>query len=63
MSMLKPVAVFVIATAIIVLGAEVGEQLSIPGINSVIPRAEAIVGQPLTPVSYAGVARRTARRY
>ncbi|MEF8732367.1 MAG: hypothetical protein CRU78_06115 [Candidatus Accumulibacter phosphatis] len=63
MSMLKPVAVFVIATAIIVLGAEVGEQLSIPGINSVIPRAEAIVGRPLTPVSYAGVARRTARRY
>jgi len=63
MSMLKPVAVFAIATAIIFLGAEVGEQLSIPGINSVIPRAEAIVGRPLTPVSYAGVARRTARRY
>jgi hypothetical protein len=63
MSMLKAVAVFTIATAIIVLGAEVGEQLSIPGINSVIPRAEAIVGRPLTPVSYAGVARRTARRY
>lgn len=63
MSMLKPVAVFVIATAIIVLGAEVGEQLSIPGINSLVPRAEAVVGRPLTPVSYAGVARRTARRY
>ena len=60
---LKPVAVFTIATATIVLGAEVGEQLSIPGINSVIPRAEAVVGRPLTPVSYAGVARRTARRY
>ncbi|MEF8721350.1 hypothetical protein E4Q23_07105 [Candidatus Accumulibacter phosphatis] len=63
MTRLKAVAVFTIATAIIVLGAEVGEQLSIPGINSVIPRAEAIVGRPLTPVSYAGVARRTARRY
>jgi hypothetical protein len=25
--------------------------------------AGAIVGRPLTPVSYAGVARRTARRY
>jgi hypothetical protein len=29
----------------------------------VIATAEAIVGRPLTPVSYAGVARRTARRY
>jgi hypothetical protein len=26
------------------------------------PRAEARVGRPLTPMSYAGVARRTARR-
>lgn len=26
------------------------------------PRAEAIVGRPLTPVSVAGVARRTVRR-
>ena len=29
---------------------------------SVIPTAEARVGRPLTPVSVAGVARRTARR-
>lgn len=29
----------------------------------VMATAEAIVGRPLTPVSYAGVARRTARRY
>jgi hypothetical protein len=28
----------------------------------VIPKAEAIVGRPLTPVSVAGVARRTTRR-
>jgi hypothetical protein len=33
-----------------------------PGFH-VIETAEAIVGHPLTPVSYAGVARRTARRY
>ena len=26
------------------------------------PEAHAVVGRPLTPVSYAGVARRTARR-
>jgi hypothetical protein len=29
---------------------------------SIIPTAEARVGRPLTPVSVAGVARRTARR-
>lgn len=63
MSRLKPVAILVMATAIIVLGSEVGERLSLPGIHGLIPSAEAIVGRPLTPVSYAGVARRTARRY
>jgi hypothetical protein len=29
---------------------------------SLVSKAEAVVGRPLTPVSYAGVARRTARR-
>lgn len=33
-----------------------------PIVHSIIPTAEAIVGRPLTPVSYAGVARRTTRR-
>lgn len=32
------------------------------GLNFLIPSAEAVVGRPVTPVSYAGVARRTARR-
>jgi hypothetical protein len=41
---------------------EIGNQLSIPGNPSVVSRAEARVGRPLTPVSVAGVARRTARR-
>lgn len=27
-----------------------------------IPSAHAVIGRPLTPLSYAGVARRTARR-
>jgi hypothetical protein len=43
-------------------GLELGEQLSIPGVHSFVPAAEAIVGRPLTPVSVAGVARRTVRR-
>ena len=63
MTRLKPAAILVFATAIIVLGSEFGEQLSIPGIHGVIPSAEAVVGRPLTPVSYAGVARRTVRRH
>lgn len=28
----------------------------------VIPQAQAVIGRPLTPLSYAGVARRTTRR-
>ena len=48
---------------IIGLGAlGLGERLSIPGVHSFISSAEARVGRPLTPVSVAGVARRTVRR-
>lgn len=32
------------------------------GVPLLVGRAEAVVGRPLTPVSYAGVARRTTRR-
>lgn len=31
-------------------------------LNALIPPAQAIVGRPLTPVSVAGVGRRTVRR-
>lgn len=61
MNMLKRLGVLAFAAAIVVCGYEVGEQLSVPGVHSAIPNAEAIVGRPLTPVSYAGVARRTVR--
>ena len=45
-----------------VIGA-VGSEAPIGmGSFSLIPPAEARVGRPLTPVSVAGVARRTARR-
>jgi hypothetical protein len=30
--------------------------------GSIVSQAEAVIGRPLTPVSYAGVARRTVRR-
>ena len=41
---------------------ELGERFEIPGVRSFVSTAEAIIGRPLTPMSYAGVARRTARR-
>jgi hypothetical protein len=43
-------------------GSELGERLSVPGVHSLFPTAEARVGRPLTPVSVAGVGRRTVRR-
>jgi hypothetical protein len=43
-------------------GLELGERLSIPGVYGVVSIAQAVVGRPLTPVSVAGVARRTTRR-
>jgi hypothetical protein len=39
-----------------------GERLSLPVVHGFVSTAEARVGRPLTPVSVAGVARRTARR-
>jgi len=41
---------------------EIGGDLSGQGQLGVISTAEARVGRPLTPVSVAGVARRTTRR-
>jgi hypothetical protein len=43
-------------------GFALGEKLSIPGLGSLVSTITAEVGRPLTPVSVAGVARRTARR-
>jgi hypothetical protein len=62
MSISKRMGIFLVAGTIVVCGSELGERLSVPGIHSVIPSAEARVGRPLTPVSVAGVARRTVRR-
>ena len=62
MKMLKRSGVMLIAGFIVIGGAELGERLSVPGVHSWIPAAEAVVGRPLTPVSIAGVGRRTVRR-
>jgi hypothetical protein len=50
------------AAAIGLSGLDAAERLSIPGMHGVFTPAEARVGRPLTPVSVAGVARRTVRR-
>ena len=62
MNMLKILGAVLIFGVIMTFGSEIGEQLYIPGAQSLVLTAEARVGRPLTPVSVAGVARRTARR-
>ena len=58
----KKIRLLLLAGVIGVGGLELGDQLSIPGFHGLIVSAEAVVGRPLTPVSVAGVGRRTARR-
>jgi hypothetical protein len=56
---------FGIAVLVVMLGAvclDVGGGLWAPGEFGIVATAEAVVGRPLTPVSVAGVARRTSRR-
>jgi hypothetical protein len=62
MTMLKRIGFLLLAATIGAFGLELGERFSIPGLYGLISSAEAVVGRPLTPVSVAGVARRTARR-
>lgn len=40
----------------------VNEEISLTKTDSLITGAQARIGRPLTPLSYAGVARRTTRR-
>jgi hypothetical protein len=60
--MVKHVGLALLAITIFLFCLELGERFEIPGVHSFVSTAEAIVGRPLTPMSYAGVARRTARR-
>jgi hypothetical protein len=62
MTLSKRFEIFLIAGIIGAFALELGERRSIPGIQGLISSAEAVVGRPLTPVSVAGVARRTTRR-
>lgn len=62
MTVSKRLRVVLLAGVVAVFGVEVGERLSVPGVHSFISTADARVGRPLTPVSVAGVGRRTVRR-
>jgi len=62
MRSLKRTAVALLAVTTVLGGIELGERIGLPGVQGFTPSAEARVGRPLTPVSVAGVARRTVRR-
>jgi hypothetical protein len=60
--MLKRIGVLLLAVIIWSFCLELGEQFAISGLPGFVSTAEAVVGRPLTPMSAAGVARRTSRR-
>ena len=62
MTVSKRFGILVLGGAIGLIAFELGGRLSTPGIHGIFPTAQAVVGRPLTPVSVAGVARRTSRR-
>lgn len=62
MNWLRRLVFVAAAMAVVMIGSEAGSQLGVPGVYSAVPAAEARVGRPLTPVSVAGVGRRTVRR-
>ncbi len=62
MSVWKNMGIVIFTGIFGLCGLGLGERLSISGVPSFVSTAEAVVGRPLTPVSVAGVARRTSRR-
>jgi len=62
MTVSKRIGITLFVGIIALCGLELGERLSIPGVHGFVSTAEARFGRPLTPVSVAGVARRTVRR-
>jgi hypothetical protein len=62
MKILKRFGPGLLALLALVTALEVARQAGLRHAPSFVTSAAAVVGRPLTPVSYAGVARRTARR-
>ncbi|ASS57549.1 hypothetical protein ACU8NH_09725 [Rhizobium leguminosarum] len=62
MTSLQKIKILLLTIVVAMSGLELGERLAVPGMTGIFTPAEARVGRPLTPVSVAGVARRTVRR-
>ena len=63
MNVSKKIGIVIVAGIVGLGGFHLTERLSISSlVPSFVSTAEAKVGRPLTPVSVAGVARRTSRR-
>jgi len=60
--MFKRIGVVLVAAIVGIIGLGIGERISNKGGYGLVSPAEAVVGRPMTPVSVAGTARRTARR-
>lgn len=60
--MIKRLGVLALTTLGLAFAIELGGHAVAPGQIGLVTPAQAIIGMPLTPVSVAGVARRTARR-
>jgi len=62
MTIPKKLRIVLLAGFVALVGSEAANQLAGTHSFSIVSPAEAVVGRPLTPVSVAGVARRTSRR-
>jgi len=60
--MLKRIGISLLVAIVGALCLDAGGHLVAPGEFAIISTAEAVVGRPLTPMSVAGVTRRTVRR-
>ncbi len=61
-NMLKRLGLVLVMALVGAVSIEIGGKLADPGETGFVSRVEARVGRPLTPVSVAGVTRRTVRR-
>lgn len=60
--MISRLGLLAFTTLALSVAIELGGHALAPGKLSLVSQAQAVVGRPLTPVSVAGVARRTVRR-
>jgi hypothetical protein len=60
--MISRLGLLAFTTLALGVAIELGGHALVPGKIGLVSQAQAVVGRPLTPVSVAGVARRTVRR-